>query len=245
MGDHDDQPVPGYLLQYGHDLGAGLCIKSSRRLIRQDDIRVVYESTRDRDSLHLTARHLGRSLVYLIAQSDLLKCRDSTRLSLRCGYTRQGQCELYVGKHGLVRDEVVALEDEADSVVSVGIPVGILVFPGADAVYEQITFGVLIKSSENVEHGGFAAARRSEYRNKLAFPEGEIDAPERVNSLRTGPVFFCDTSEFKHWTYFSMLHQFTMQNSTSFTYCLQSLHQQLTVFSQLLHKKSPFTRICS
>ena len=84
MCDHDDQSVFGYLLQNGHYLGAGLGIESARRLIGQYDVRVVYESTGYRHTLYLTARHLCRFFVYLIAQSDLLKRLNGAGLSF-CG----------------------------------------------------------------------------------------------------------------------------------------------------------------
>ena len=70
---HDDQPVGGYLLEYAHDLGAGLCIESARRLVGEDDVRVVDESARYGHTLHLAAGHFCRLLVYLIAESYLLK----------------------------------------------------------------------------------------------------------------------------------------------------------------------------
>ena len=73
-------------------------------------------------------------------------------------------------------------------------------------MYEKVAGSVLIESSENVEHGGFAAARRSEYGNKLTLPEGKVDASQGVNSLRTGLVFFCYSFKLEHWTYFSMLY---------------------------------------
>ena len=141
-----------------------------------------------------------------------------------------------------MRDQVIALEDETDGVISVRIPVGIPVFLGTDAVNEEVAGGVLIESSEDVEHGGFSAARGSEYRNKLALSESEVDTPQRVNSLRACPVFFCYAFQFEHWTHFSMLHHVTMQNSTSFILRLQlhqfTIHRKFTI---ALQKRPPLS----
>ena len=99
---HDDQPVGGYLLEYAHDLGAGLCIESSRRLISENDVRVVDERPGYGHSLHLTAGHLCRLLVYLIAKPHLLKGRYGACPSLSRRHSGKRQSKLDVGKHILM-----------------------------------------------------------------------------------------------------------------------------------------------
>ena len=43
-------------------LGAGLRVEVARRLVREQDRRVVHERSRDRDALTLTARELVRTM---------------------------------------------------------------------------------------------------------------------------------------------------------------------------------------
>ena len=43
------------------------------------------------------------------------------------GDAREGQCQLNVGQDGLVRDQVVGLENEANAVVAVGVPIACFV----------------------------------------------------------------------------------------------------------------------
>ena len=54
-----------------HDLHAGFGVERARRLVCENDIRVVDQRARDGDALHLTAGHFARSLTQLIAQTNL------------------------------------------------------------------------------------------------------------------------------------------------------------------------------
>ena len=156
--DHDDETVFGYLLEDIHYLRTRLGIEGARRFVCEDYVWVIDESARDRDTLDLSAGHLGRLLVYLIAEADLLEGGDGALLSLFGRDAGKSQCEFNIGEHRLVRDQVIALEYEAYGVVSVCVPVCVLVFPGADAVDKQVSVGVLVETSEYVQHRCFAAA---------------------------------------------------------------------------------------
>ena len=88
-----------------------------------------------------------------------------------------------------MRDQVIALEYEADGVVPVRVPVGVPVLLRADAVDQQVSVRVLVEAAENVQHRRLAAAGRSEYGNELALSESEIDAPEGPYDFGACPVF--------------------------------------------------------
>ena len=75
--DHDNKTVLCDLFEQVHNLDAGLGIKRARRLVSEKDIRIVYKSSRDRDSLHLAAGHLIRLLMRLFAESDLFESIES------------------------------------------------------------------------------------------------------------------------------------------------------------------------
>ena len=50
-----------------------------------------------------------------------------------------------------MRDQVVALKNETDRMVAVGVPVSVLVFLRGRAVYNKIAVRVLIKSADDIE----------------------------------------------------------------------------------------------
>ena len=49
-----------------------------------------------------------------------------------------------------MRDQVVGLEDKADRVIAVGVPVAVLVVFGRDAVDDQIAFIVAVQTADDV-----------------------------------------------------------------------------------------------
>lgn len=73
-------------------------------------------------------------------------------------------------------NQVVALEDETDGVVPVGIPVPVFKFFGGGSVDDQVSGCVLIQSSDDVQQCSFSTARWAEDRNKFIFTEFQINA---------------------------------------------------------------------
>ena len=66
-----------------HHERSGGGVQVSRRFVRQDDGRVVYEGARDGDSLHLSARELGDAVVPVVdRQRDGLQRMDGAHLTL-------------------------------------------------------------------------------------------------------------------------------------------------------------------
>ncbi len=130
MSYHDNETVFRDLLEYLHYLNARLGIESACRLVSEDYIGIVDDGTGDSNSLHLTARHLARTLLHLVAESHLLKSFFSAFAAFRLGNARERKCKLNVLEHALVGDQVIALENKADRVVSVSVPVSVLEFLG-------------------------------------------------------------------------------------------------------------------
>ena len=79
---HDYETVVSYFLEKLHYLNARVRIKRTRGLVGKKNIGVVYECACDSNSLHLTARHLIRLLVKLIAKSDLSECLNRSCAAL-------------------------------------------------------------------------------------------------------------------------------------------------------------------
>ena len=82
MCDHDDELVPGNLLEKLHDLYARRGVESAGGLVSKDNVGVVYKSSCDGDTLHLSAGELIRFFLKLIAETYVLKSFDGAAASL-------------------------------------------------------------------------------------------------------------------------------------------------------------------
>ena len=179
--DHNDKAIFRNLLEQIHDLHARFGIERTGRLIGQQDFRIVDQRTRDRDTLHLTAGHLIRLFVDLIAESHALKHFLCTFAALGFGDARKRQRELNIGEHRLMRDQIVGLKDKADRVIAVVIPVSVLILFGRFVGDGQIALCVAVQSADDVQQRCFAAAGRSEHRDKFILPELDVNALECLN----------------------------------------------------------------
>ncbi len=126
--DHDDKAFFGNFLQQVHDLNTGLAVQCTGGLVRQQDVGIVHQSAGDGDTLHLTAGHLARPLVQLVAQAHLFQCLGGPAAAFRTRNAGNGQCQLHVGEHRLVGNQIVALEHKTNGVVAIGVPVAVGVF---------------------------------------------------------------------------------------------------------------------
>ena len=183
MGYHDNKSLACDLTDKLHDLHAGNCIKSAGGLVCQKNLRLVYKSTRDCNTLALTARKLVRTLIILICKTNLVKSSLSASYSLLLIDTGNGKSKLYVTKHGLVRNQVIALENKADTVVSVYVPVAVTVKLCADTIDNKITGGVSVKTANNVKHGGLTASGRAENGNEFSVTKNDINATKSIDRL--------------------------------------------------------------
>ena len=60
-----------------------------------------------------------------------------------------------------MRDKVVGLENKADTLVAVGVPVYVVKFLCGNAVNLDVATGVAIKSANDIKKCGLATARRA------------------------------------------------------------------------------------
>ena len=91
------------------------------------------------------------------------------------------------------------MEDEADRVVSVGVPVAVAEVLCGAAVDDEVAGGVFVEAADDVEHGCLAAAGLTEDRDEFALPEREGDSPQRVDDPVPRRVVLDDIPEFKHF----------------------------------------------
>ena len=90
------------------------------------------------------------------------------------------------------------MENEADGVIPVSIPVAVGKPLGGFVVYDQIAGAVMIETANDVQKCGLAAAGMAKDRNKFIFPEFEINTFEGMDNRITGFIVFSDLAEFKH-----------------------------------------------
>ena len=195
---HDDETVLSDLLEEVHDLHGRCRVEGSGRLVGEHDLGVVHEGAGDRHALHLAARKLARTLVHVLGQTDAVEGGEGALAPFRARDAGQRERELHVREHGLVRDEVVALEHEADAVVAVGVPVTVAILLRGDAVDEKVARVKVVEAADDVEHRGLARPRRAEDGHELVVPERDGDAVKRRLRERRRDVLLADVPELEH-----------------------------------------------
>ena len=181
MGHHDHQPVLRHLTQDLHDLDAGLAVQRAGRFIRQQDLRVVYQRAGNGDALHLAAAELIRLFLQLVSQAYFLqrfRCPAAALLPADAG---KGQGQFHVGKHRLVRNQVIALEYKTHRMIPVGIPVPFRKLFCGFSPDHQIAGGVPVQAADNIQQRCFSAAGRPQDRGKFTVAELQVHTPERLH----------------------------------------------------------------
>ena len=70
---HYNKLITGNFLQQSHNLNTCLRVKRTRRLVGKKNMGIINKGTGNGNSLHLSARHLVRLFVNLVAESNLFK----------------------------------------------------------------------------------------------------------------------------------------------------------------------------
>ena len=173
---HNYESFLGDFLDKIHYLHRGDRVKSTGGFVCKQDFGVVYKCSGDSDSLALTARELIWLLVVLTGKTYSVECSLCPSHSLFLADAGDSEGQLDVSENRLMRNEVIALEDEADSVVSVHVPISVAVILSASSVDNQIARGIVVKTAYDVEQRGFSAAGRAEYRHEFILPERKVNA---------------------------------------------------------------------
>ena len=198
VGDHDHQTVPGHFLQKFHDLDAGFRVKGAGGLVSQEDVRVIDQGAGNGNALHLAAGHLIGLLVDLIAQTHFLQSGLCPLLPLGAGDAGNGQGQLHIGQDALMGDQVVALENEADGMVPVGIPVPVVVFFGGDAVDDQITAVIPVKAADDVQKRGLAGAGGAQNGHEFIVPQIQTHPVQSSLHQISRYILFSDILNLQH-----------------------------------------------
>ena len=159
VGDQDDQPFLRDGLDDVHDLQSIAAVQVSRRLVGDDDGRVLDDGPGDADSLPLTAGQHVCVPVPVAVHADLLKdIVDPGPDLLLVLHSDHLQGHRHIVKDGHAVDQIVVLEDIAyvQGTDLVHLPRG----PAGDPLAVDVDLALvdLIQSSDGVQKGRLAAA---------------------------------------------------------------------------------------
>ena len=91
-----------------------------------------------------------------------------------------------------MRDEVIGLENEADPLVAVGIPILIFESFGRFAIDQQIAARVVVQTADDVKQCGLATARRTQNRDKAMIGERQGQIFDRGDGFFIDVIVFVD-----------------------------------------------------
>ena len=189
MGNHDDEAVFGDLLDDVHDLDGSLGIEGPGRLVRKQDFRIAYDGAGDGYSLTLAARKLIRLLVIFAFEPNLVESRLGFRDPFFASHPANRQSQLDILENGLMRNEIVALENESNPVVAVIVPIAVFKILGRYSVDEKIARGIVVKAADDVEKSRLAASGRAEYGNEFVAPELDGETFQGVDKANVAANF--------------------------------------------------------
>ena len=90
-------------------------VEVARRLVGNHEHRLVDEGAGDRDALLLAAGQFDRVGVRAVLQAHPLQDLERAPALLHVGHAEDAQREHHVLEHGLARDQLEVLEDEAEA----------------------------------------------------------------------------------------------------------------------------------
>ena len=188
MGDHDDG-LPKFLdgsLQEAQHFGAGDGIEVAGGLVGEHQRRFGDERTRDGDALLLAARQFIRPVRETFLESQRRRQHvEPLTVGLLTRQSQRHEDVLLGGEH---RQQVEALEDEADLVAAQHGQ--LIVVHGGDVgtVEHDMTARGRVESGERVHERGLAGAGRAHDRGEPPLLEPHIDAAQRMHRVFAMPV---------------------------------------------------------
>ena len=134
----------------------------------------------------------------LIAEPHALKHRFGSAAAFGTVDARYRERKLNVCKHRLMRDEIVTLKNKADRMIAVCVPVAVAEGVCRLAVYFKLAGCISVKSADDIEKCGLAAARWTQHRHELAVTEGQGNALQRFDRRVARNIAFSDLLKCEH-----------------------------------------------
>ena len=165
---------------------AGLGIEIPGRLIGEHDLRTMNEGAGKRDALLFPAGKLERIVIETVTEADLGE--QVFRVLLATGLATEFQRNQYVFDSREGRDQLEALENEADEAVPERGPLVLgHRFHGLPVEQNGAAGGVVQTGAES-EQRGLAAAGGADDRAGVSFLQAEIDVAQDGQFMAGGAV---------------------------------------------------------
>src|SRR5262245_56051271 len=133
-------------------------MEASRRLVREQHVGLGCECASDGHALSLAAGHACGACIDSMAEIELLEQRLRTNARLRFGPATYSERQHDVADGGLLRQQVVELEDEADMLVEEAGALGRRQLADRHLVDEHRALVGLIEPTDHVEQRSLTAA---------------------------------------------------------------------------------------
>jgi hypothetical protein len=144
-----------------------LVVQIARRLVRQKEQRLIRQRPRHRHPLSLTAGQLRRLVATALLKPHRANQRSGPLLRFRPVCTPNQYGEHDILKRSELTQQVVKLENEANTAVTGFGQLLIFQSVQAMAIQKHLSGRRLVQSAENVKQGTFPSAARSGYRYDL------------------------------------------------------------------------------
>src|SRR5437879_3002418 len=195
VGRHHERPTgaAGEVVEDVQHLAASLEVEVARRLVSEDQQRVVHQRPHDRDALLLAAGEaIGKALGPIREPDQFQEVAGSARAVLpRAGVEFERQPEVFLD--GQRRDQVEELEDETDVTPAEERARPLGECRHRRAVDDHLARRGHVDPAEQVEEGRLARPAAPEQDRELAWPDDGVDVPENDVLHVTLPVDLRET----------------------------------------------------
>jgi len=168
------------ITKFFHDDVGGAAVKVAGGFIGEDETRIGDERASDGNALLLAAAELPGHVIFAFLEVEMVEDvagHAQAAVFVKTG-VNEGEGDVFDdGKGG---DEVKVLENEADLA---GAEFGLAAAANAGdvAVAEEVlSRGGLVDEADNVQEGGFTAARRPHDHNEFAAFNGEVEIAQGI-----------------------------------------------------------------
>lgn len=227
VGDDDDghAETPAGVLQQLQNRLARVIVQGARRLVTEEQLRVLREGPGDGDALLLTAGELGREVLRPLLQAHLFQHLPRVQ-----GPGRELRRDLDVLERREIRDQVIELEHKAHVVSAVGGELGFIKGRDLLPVDGHAAVGEAVHPAQNVQEGGLPGAGFPDDHADLA----PLDVKARVMQRRHG--HFSRLIDLPHPV---KADESLRHGNTSFMICIHLIYFTLPSSYPILHYALP------
>src|ERR1700675_26933 len=179
---NNSQSLVIQILKNLHDFDRRTAVKIASRLVSQQDRRTVDQSSRNRDALLLSARHLRREVLRPVGQSDHRECFRRALAALRpVDLGIQGR-EFRIFEGRRPSQQIKSLKNKSDFLIAYECQGFFVVLRDVDS-FEQIAAGTrTVQTPEHVHERRLATPAGPHNRDKLSTLYLDAYAPQGVHS---------------------------------------------------------------